>query len=219
MAENLLWPMKLKTPPHLMMDPAAMFGEMPMFGDYGPRKAPLVNKVQFSGNALWRLIDVNVNSFRIGILESVYTSEAAGAMAMPFQSVSARIDEYRCHGWFKQNADPLSNPDRTESEPTLDNPVTIHTRSATVDNGSKALFKMEGNDLEGEGSGKQFSSKGTYSFVCYEAPNQFFSSLKNVFGMMFRDFASGTIMIEIVVTVASPPYEASDGFFIGAKSI
>ena len=230
MIENLLWPKKLTTPPQLVINPATMFGGYKSpDGDNTP--IPLINiETDHSDTkSSIRFLEFTSCSFSIGCLMDARlnpTGGTYGSISLPFQEINFNISEYRCHGWYNQSSFyDGAEPDKTSSLPptgALSSPnflVGIRQSDSLAEGGGSSLFKMEGDDLENYGSGKQFSSNGTYIILSYTAYPDFFSLLPSVFGGMFRDFAStGTVLaIEPVIQIEPIASETSDGFKVGVK--
>lgn len=207
MAENLLWPVKLKKPPSLIMDPAAMFGSDPISSlDF-----PMINMVTNYGMEVIPGT-VNYGAFDLRILSQYsQTGEIRLRMSIPIQQAQVDIAEYRCHGWFEKGADITSNPDRTESSATLNAyPDATLERADTGEHGS--LLQMRGNSLENNGDKPVFMSSGTYSILRVDADGTVFKEFTNQFGTIFRDFINGTIAIELVIRIRTPIDAAEDGF-------
>ena len=230
MAENLLWPTKLKKPPKLLINPATMFGGYKSpDGDNTP--IPLINidTDHSDEKSSIRFLELTSSSFSIGCFMDARlkpTGGTYGIISLPFQNINFKISEYRCHGWYnKSSFNAGLEPDKTSSLPPtgkLLNPdflVWIQQSDSLVEGGGSSLFKMEGDDLEDYGSGKQFSSNGTYTILSYTAYPDFFSLLPSVFVEMFSDFAStNTVLaIEPVIKIEPIASETSDGFKVGIK--
>lgn len=230
MAENLLWPTKLKQPPKLLINPATMFGgHKSPDGDNTP--IPLIHIDTDHGDrkSSIRFLELTSSSFSIGCLMDARlkpTGGTYGYISLPFQKINFKISEYRCHGWYDQNRFYAGiEPDKTSSLPPtgklFDPEFLVYMRQSDslVEGGGRSLFKMEGDDLEDYGSGKQFSSNGTYTILSYTAYSDFFSLLPSVFGEMFSDFASTdtVLAIEPVIQIEPIASETSDGFRVGLK--
>lgn len=219
MAENLLWPTKLKQPPKLLIDPEVMFTEE-LFG----RKHPLVT-IEGSSTTRVRYIGLIQNGFMIGFVSDVYSGKPEyenKRLALPFQDISTEILEYRCHGWSRSDVDQLSTPDRTEVKATLRRPISIVARPSMYINDKKPLFKMEGEVLEDNGSGPQFSSNRAYFGILYNTTgDSFVENLQPDFPDMLRDFpdpSSSTLAIETVVKVIVNSTTDPNGFKVGVVS-
>lgn len=218
MAENLLWPTKLSVPPQLLIDPEVMFNENIFDGSN-----PLVN-ISGSDTTRVRYLGLVQNGFMIGFVTDVYNSNPKverKIMTLPFQDISTKILEYRCHGWYGYNADILSTPSQTEEKTNLKYPPSVIARPSTYIADNKPLFKMEGEDLEDGGSGPQFSSNRTYFGISYDmGGDAFIDNLRIDFPTMFDYFGPGasTLAIETVVEVDVISATNPDGFKIGVVS-
>lgn len=217
MAENLLWPTKLKQPPKLLIDPEVMFNE-DIFGQI----KPLVN-ISGSNTTRVRYLGLVQNGFMIGFVTNVLKSDPETErkiMTLPFQGISTKVLEYRCHGWPAYNVDILSTPNRTEVKTNLKYPTSVIARPSMYIADNKPLFKMEGEDLEDGGSGPQFSSNRAYFGISYSmVGDAFVDNLMIDFPTMFDDFgAAGTLAIETVVKVNVISATDPDGFKIGVVS-
>lgn len=196
MIENLLWPKKLNKPPELLVDVTAMFT-----GKNGNYAAiPVIGSSGTSDTVKYRLIDVSSdgsNTFRIGFIKKLSTS-AGGAIvrtAMPFQMITAGIDEYRCHGWDTSSANLLSTPSQTEVSKTVSGNSSISVPIYIPPSSEhKSLFKMLSDEFE-DGS---FSSLGRYAGIdCSISYNM--TDAQNDFPDMFNNYSNGMMAIEIVV--------------------
>lgn len=218
MAENLLWPTKLKKPPKLLIDPSVMFNE-DIFG----QNKPLVN-ISGSDTTRVRYLGLVQNGFMIGFVTDVYNSDPEvehKTMTLPFQGISTKVLEYRCHGWWAYNMDILSTPNRTEVKTNLKYPTAVMAKPSISIADNKPLFKMEGDDLEDGGSGPQFSSNRAYSGISYNmVGDAFIDNLKIDFPDMFNNFMIGasTLAIETVVEVDVISATDPNGFKIGVVS-
>lgn len=221
MVENLLYPKKLSTPPQLLIDPAELFN-----GDIFANNIPLVNS-NGSGSMQIRFIDMIQDGFRIGYIDNVfnigeYTNKR---LMLPFQEISATIDEFKCHGWNSKGKDVLSTPDRTEVKKSISHSMGINTQTMAANefnSGRKPLFKMKGDTLEGNGSGAQFSSKGTYSGILFQINgDNLMVYLPDEFPDMwsaFSDQKSKTLAFEVIVDVHVVSATDPSGFKIGVVS-
>lgn len=196
MAETLLWPKKLNKPPELLVDVTAMFT-----GKNGSNAAiPVIGSSGTSDTVKYRLIDVSSdgsNTFRIGFIKKLSRS-AGGAIvrtAMPFQMITAAIDEYRCHGWTTSSANLLSTPSQTEVSKTVSGNSSISVPIYIPPSSEhKSLFKM----LSPEFEGGSFSSLGRYAGIdCSISYNMM--DAQNDFPDMFNNYSNGMMAIEIVV--------------------
>ena len=222
MAENLLWPTKLSTPPQLLIDPEVIFnGEKDMDNRY--------ESLVFSkGQAKVRYIGLVPNGFMIGFVVDIANSSGTYGtkLKLPFQDISTEILQYKMHGWHKENADILSTPDKTEWKTKLDIPAHTSTYRTDKHNLAKPLFKMVGESLEDGGSQPQFSSNMAYTVINYSVPydspqGDFVSNLLWEFSGMFNDFSdpsSNTLAIETVVKVNVISATDPSGFKIGVVS-
>lgn len=196
MIENLLWPKKLKNPPEILVDVTAMFT-----GKYGSYPAiPVIGSTGTSDTVKYRLIDVSSdgsNTFRIGFIKKLSRS-AGGALvrtAMPFQMITAEIDEYRCHGWDTSSANLLSTPSQTEVSKTVSGNSSISVPIYIPPSSEhKSLFKIISDEFEG-GS---FSSIGRYAGIeCQISYNMM--DAQNDFPDMFDNYSNKMMAIEVVV--------------------
>lgn len=218
MAENLLWPTKLKKPPKLLIDPSVIFNE-DIFG----QPHPLVN-IFGSDTTRVRYLGLVQNGFMIGFVTDVYNSDPEmerKIITLPFQDISTKILEYRCHGWWAYGADILSTPNDTEVKTNLKYPTAVMAKPSISIADNKPLFKMEGNELEDGGSGPQFSSNRAYFGILYNmVGDAFIDNLKIDFPTMFDHFGIGasTLAIETVVKVNVISATDPSGFKIGVVS-
>ena len=221
MAENLLWPTKLSMPPQLLIDPAELFN-----GDIFSFNIPLVNSIG-SEYVKIRFIDMIHDGFRIGYISNVFNTDeyTNKRLMLPFQEISAKIDEFKCHGWNSRGKDILSTPDRTEVKKSMSNSIGIYAQTMAANqwgSGHKPLFKMKGDTLEEGGSGTQFSSKGTYSGIQFSINGDDLKKyLPSEFPDMwsaFSDKTSKTLAFEVIVDVHVVSAIGSDGFKIGVVS-
>ena len=199
-----------------------MFNET-IFG----RNHPLVN-IEGSSTTRVRYIGLIQNGFMIGFVTDVYRGNPEyeyKRLALPFQYISTEILEHRCHGWSRSGVDQLSTPDRTEVKAKLKFPTHVLALPSMFinDNDKKPLFKMEGEVLEDNGSGPQFSSNRAYFGILYNSvgDSSFVENLKYDFPNMLRDFpdpSSSTLAIETVVKVIVNPTTDPNGFKIGVVS-
>ena len=215
MIENLVYPKKLTMPPKLLIDVAALFN-----GKNGSITIPVVGYTSSSGTEIkFRLIDVSSdgsNTFRIGFINKLKSGNGDSIMriAMPFQSISAEVDEIRCHGWDTTNADLLSTPSKTEVRKSSNQIYPRVYTNRFYSNGHSSLFKMKSDKFEGDGSGNQFSSKGLYAGLEYTISNNI-SAAGNEFTEMFNSYADKTMALEVIVMVKVYSGTYSDGFLTG----
>ena len=211
MIENLLWPKKLTRPPELLIDVTAMFTGKN--GNYA--SIPVVGSTGTSDTVKYRLIDVSSdgsNTFRIGFIKKL-SSSAGGAIvrtAMPFQMITAEIDEYRCHGWDTSSANLLSTPSQTKVSKTVSGNSSIRVPIYIPPSSEhKSLFKMISDEFEG-GS---FSSLGRYAGIdCTISYNMM--DAQNDFPDMFDNYSNKMMAIEIVVKAKVFP-SLSEQFAVG----
>lgn len=225
MAENLLWPTKLKQPPQLLIDPEVLFNNQDF--EYVPGMyIPLISP---KGRAEVRYIGLVPNGFMIGFVVDVYKAHVntyRTVLPLPFQDLTVEILQYKLHGWDRENADILSTPDQTEWKTKLNvSASAVQMYGAPPASASKKpLFKMVGNSLEDNGSKPQFSSSikyGSYSAILYQVPYEtFYENLRSEFPTMFNDYdpSSSTLAIETVVKVDIISYPETDGFKVGVVS-
>ena len=213
MIESLLYPKKLTEPPQLLVDVGALFT-----GKNGNFTIPVIGSQGVTDKQTYRLIDVSSdgsNTFRIGFIKKL--SRGAGSApihtAMPFQVMTARTDEYRCHGWNTTNADLLSTPDKTKVAKSISGTdyvsVSIYNPPSSE---HKSLFKMTSDEFAGEG---QFSSIGQFGGVYSGVDCTINYGLKNAYDD-FSDFHDyDVIAIEVIVKVTVYSGSDSDGFKVG----
>lgn len=148
-------------------------------------------------------------------------------LTLPFQNISTAIYEYRCHGWNSPDKGiTISTPDRTETKKSIDHAkdmlLNVWTERANSWSSTRYLFKMDGDALEGNGSGQQFSSKGTYSGIKHQiSGDELRKNLSSEFPDMwnaFSDETSKTIAFEVVVDVTVVSTIDSGGFQVGVLS-
>lgn len=223
MIENLLWPKKVTQPPQLLVDLFALFNgkirifNIPLIGEYGDN---MMSRTRWTN---YRLIDVSSdgsNTFRIGFVSEIIGGPPTYMViiTLPFQNISVSIDEYRCHGWDEAYADTLSDPTETEVKKTLTNTPLVTADRGTSPNGHSSLFKMTGYELEGGGSGQQFSSNGSFVGIQYQFGSKYGNNLHNEFPQMWSKYAdksSKTLAVETVVKVKVYPGNTDYGFKIG----
>lgn len=223
MIENLLWPKKLTEPPQLLVDLFALFNgkisifNIPLIGEHGD------NMTSGDRWTNYRLIDVSSdgsNTFRVGFVSEIIVGPPTYMViiTLPFQNISVSIDEYRCHGWDRPHAYTLSNPTETEVKKTLTNTPLVASEQGTSPNGHSSLFKMTGYELEGGGSGQQFSSNGSFVDIRYEFNSRYVNNLHNEFPQMwskYQDELSQTLAVETVVKVKVYPGNTDYGFNVG----
>lgn len=219
MIENLLWPKKLSMPPQLLINPSELFKGFLFQGTY-----PLVNSVGDAATQI-RFIETNTDRFRIGFVSDVHNAKGLSkkVLTLPFQEISTEIYEYKCHGWNKKGKDTLSTPDKTEVKKSINSAkdllLEVWPMQANNSSSNRYLFKMEGDALEGNGSGSQFLSKGTYSGIKYQiSGDELRSRLSSEFPNMwnaFSDATSKTLAFEVVVDVHVVSTVGSDGFKVG----
>ncbi|UWG67158.1 MAG: hypothetical protein [Bacteriophage sp.] len=213
MIESLLYPKKIKTPPQLLVDVAAMLN-----GQTGNQFMPLIGIEGISDDMKYRLIDISSdgsNTFRIGCIKKISASSNSAnvRMTLPFQEVGVTTDETRCHGWDTTDADLLSTPSKTVIQKGKIPGVRAAGRGY-YSSKYGSLFKMESNEFEGDGSGPQFSSDGLYTGVDFTIyPDTF--DIGSVFPDMVSNYASKTLAIEIVAKIKVYSGNTSDGFRTG----
>ena len=231
MVENLLWPTKLKQPPKLLIDPAALFGDSPTPpGLWGKTPLHLLNQYNYgeSGSKLGDLRFINAESdyFRVGLPFNMRFRHDVDPFMMtctlPIQDASAQLDECICSGWHNDSFN--GDPDKVISKTTLteltDPPIVrIKPIIDSYDRGS--LFKMQGDNLEDNGSGKQFSSNGTYSYLHVSC--NVGSILMNDFVNMLEEFfpdsnTSASMSLEFIIRITASPAVTPNGFKIGFVS-
>ena len=224
MAENLLWPTtaKVTRPPQLLVDLFTLFN-----GRFGVLNIPLIGECSVpSSSKQWtqfRLIDVSSdgsNTFRVGFVSEIIGGPPnySKIITMPFQNIYVVIDEFRCHGWNKDYADTLSNPNETQVKKMMLNRPNVAVYQGISPDGHSSLFKMTGDELEGGGSGRQFSSNGSYMGIQYAFSSDYVRNLKNEFPDMwtkYQDKSSATLAVETVVKVTVNSGNTDNGFKIG----
>lgn len=209
MIESLLYPKKLTEPPQLLVDVDALFT-----GKNGDFVIPVIGSVGTSDEQTYRLIDVSSDgsdTFRIGFIKKLSrsTDDVMMRTAMPFQVITAEINEYRCHGWKTANANLLSTPDKTEVAKSISGLIRVSVPIYNpISSEHKSLFKMTSDEFAGDG---QFSSIGQYSGInC-----QINYSLANAYDD-FSDFNDyDMIAIEVIVKVKVYSGYNSSGFEVG----
>lgn len=221
MIENLLWPKKLSMPPQLLIDPAELFN-----GEVFAKNIPLVNS-NGSEPIRIRFIDMIQDGFRIGYVSNVFhiNEYSIKRLMLPFQEISVTIDEFKCHGWSSSGIDILSTPNRTEVKKSMSHRMGINAETMKANTWNyvhKPLFQMKGDTLEGDGSGAQFSSEGTYSGIQFTINgDDVITFLPSEFPDMwhvFSDKTSKTIALEVIVDVHVVSAIGPDGFKIGVVS-
>lgn len=217
MAENLLWPTKLTTPPQLLIDPEVMFnGTQGQGYDYEPLVSVL-------GQAKVKYIGLVPNGFMIGFIADIAFADETlkTSLKLPFQDISTEILQYKMHKWNENNADILRTPDKTEWKTSLNVPAYISVHRTDKYGLRKPLFKMVGESLEDGGSKPQFSSNMAYTEIAYSVQLESFGeNLPLEFPTMFSDYdpSSQTLAIETVVKVNVISATDPDGFKIGVVS-
>ena len=224
MIENLLWPTtgKVTRPPQLLVDLFTLFN-----GKLGTINIPLVGEYTIpereAKRTRYRLIDVSSdgsNTFRIGFVSEIIGGPLTydKVIAVPFQNIDVSIDEFRCHGWNEAYANILNNPTETEVKKMMLNRPYVSVYRGNPPNGHSFLFKMTGDELEGGGSGQQFSSNGSYMGIEYNFTSAYVNNLKNEFPKMwekYSDKSSATLAVETVVKVKVYSGNTDYGFKIG----
>ena len=224
MKENLLWPTttKVTRPPQLLVDLFTLFNgklgifNIPLVGEYAPQSS----RIKWTK---FRLIDVSSdgsNTFRIGFVSEIIGGPVPykHIITTPFQEIDVSIDEFRCHGWNEAYADTLSNPTETEVKKMMLNRPLVSVYQGNPPDGHSSLFKMTGYELEGGGSGQQFSSNGSYTGIDYQFSSAYVDNLKNEFPKMwkkYQDKSSATLAVETVVKVKVYSDNTDNGFKIG----
>lgn len=218
MIESLLYPKKIKTPPQLLVDVAAMLN-----GQTGNQFMPLIGIEGISDDIKYRLIDISSdgsNTFKIGCIKKISASSNSAnvrmnvRMTLPFQVVAVLVGETRCHGWDTTDADLLSTPSKTVIQEGMIPGVRAMGRSY-YSSKYGSLFKMESNEFEGDGSGPQFSSDGLYTGVDFAIYPEILNYIPSIFPDMVSSYASKTLAIEIVAKIKVYSGNTSDGFRIG----
>lgn len=225
MIENLLWPTtttKLTRPPQLLVDIHTLFN-----GKLGTINIPLVGEYTISSArgewTKYRLIDVSSdgsNTFRIGFVSEIIGGPPTyeKVLAVPFQNIDVSIDEFRCHGWNESYANILSNPTETEVKKMMLNRPYVSAYRGNPPAGHSSLFKMTGDELEGGGSGQQFSSNGSYMGIEYNFTSSYVENLQNEFPNMWEKYSnksSATLAVETVVKVKVYSGNTDYGFKVG----
>ena len=216
MIESLLYPTKkLTEPPQLLVDVGALFT-----GKNGNFTIPVIGSQGVTDKQTYRLIDVSSdgsNTFRIGFIKQLSrrTGGVAIHTAMPFQVMTAKTDEYRCHGWVTDydNVDLLSTPDKTEVAKSISGKdyvsVSIYNPPSSE---HKSLFKMTSDEFAGEG---QFSSIGQLGGVYSGIDCTINYSDKDAYND-FPDFNDyDVVAIEVIVKVTVYSGSDSSGFKVG----
>lgn len=229
MAENLLWPTKLKQPPKLLIDPAALFGDSPTPpGLDGKTPLHLLNQYNYGESGIFleslRFINAESNYFRVGLpfyMRGTNPSIDPFMMTctLPIQNASAQLDECIFSGWHNDSFD--GEPDKVISKTTLSDPPIVRIDPIIDSHNRGSLFKMQGDNLEDNGSGKQFSSNGTYSYlhVNCDVGSIIISDFIDIFTEFFpgnRPPASMTL--EFIIKITASPAVTPNGFEIGFVS-
>lgn len=210
MIESLLYPKKLTEPPQLLVDVEALFT-----GKNGNFTIPVIGSVGTSNDQTYRLIDVSSDgsdTFRIGFIKKLSSSTGHALIytAMPFQVITAAIDEYRCHMWKTDSANLLSTPDKTEVAKRISGGytrVSIPIYNPTSSEHS-SLFKMTSDEFAGEG---QFSSIGQYTGIKCEIGYNLMDAYDD-----FPDSGDyAMVAIEIIIKVKVYSNYNSRGFSVG----
>ena len=223
MKENLLWPTtaKVTRPPQLLVDLFALFNgkisvfDIPLIGEYTIPTGSNYTK--------YRLIDVGLygsNTFRIGFVSEIIGGPPSykKVIAVPFQNIDASIDEFRCHGWNEAYANTLSDPAETQVKKMMLNRPMIDIYQGDPPAEHSSLFKMTGDELEGGGSGQQFSSNGSYTGIGYQYTKAYVDNLHNEFPDMWEKYSnksSKTLAVETIVKVKVYSGNTDYGFKIG----
>ena len=223
MAETLLYPKKLTQAPELYINPAALFGGVALSnGD--TNAVSLIDNQMIQGEALVRYLDLSYANFpeidlKLGILMPIDQQRTMGLLSLPFQNVGTpSVEKYICHGWSYKNAVVTSNPTESVDKQVLENPAVVEVLHVEAAGGedqgnSGRLFHMFGTDLEDGGLGDQFISIGTWSVLEHQTSPGFFPLLGTEFQKMFDAYnATGTLAIEIVVSIPVIGGEGSNGF-------
>lgn len=228
MIENLLWPTKLKQPPKLLIDPAALFGDSPTPpGLWGKTPLHLLNQYNYgeSGAQLGDLRFINAESdyFRVGLPFNMrYQANSDPFMmtcTLPIQDASAQLDECICSGWHNDSFN--GDPDKVISKTTLTDPPIVSIDPIIDSYNRGSLFKMQGDNLEDNGSGKQFSSNGTYSYlnVNCDMGSILISDFIDIITEFFSDpNASASMRLEFIIRITASPAVTPNGFKIGFVS-
>ena len=224
MKENLLWPTtaKVTRPPQLLVDLFTLFNgklgsvfNVPLIGEYTIPSGSQYTK--------YRLIDVSSdgsNTFRIGFVSEIIGGPPTykKVLAVPFQNIDVSIDEFRCHGWNEAYVNTLSDPAETQVKKMMLNRPMVSTYQGNPPDGHSSLFKMTGDELEGGGSGQQFSSNGSYTGIDYQFNKDYVENLRNEFPNMwnkYSDKSSKTLAVETIVKVKVYSGNTDYGFKIG----
>ena len=223
MAENLLWPMKLKKPPYLLVNPRAMFDTL---NQEKPYRVPLINAhVYDGGQPTIRLFESNVDNFTIGLIFDLNKKGETGFrgfIPFMFQEIGHELVGCRCLGWRTATNDLTSNQDRAyETDPSQLNPSPVlfsHQCYDFVDGGTIPLFAMRGDVLEDDGELIQFDSAGAYSAISYVLTREFITyAINGPFHLIWQDFRDGgQLAIELIIQVQVNAYVSSNsGFEVG----
>lgn len=226
MAENLLWPMKLKKPPYLLVNPSAMFNTLDEEKAY---RVPLINALVYDGGQpTIRLFRSEINNFTIGLIFDLNKKGKAGFtgfIPFMFQMIGHELVGCRCLGWGTATNDLTSNPDKgMETDPSQLNPSPVlwsHQCSNFVDGDTIPLFAMRGTGLEDEGELIQFNSAGAYSAISYVLTREFITyAINGPFHTMWQDFqGGGQLAIELIIEVqVNARVSSNNGFEVGVLS-
>lgn len=228
MAENLLWPAKLKQPPRLLIDPAALFGDSPTPpGVDGKTPLHLLNQYNYgeSGTHLesLRFINAESNYFRVALPFYMRNRPDIDPFSMtctlPIQNASAQFDGCMCYGWHNESFN--GEPDKVISKTTLHEPPTVGVDPIIDSYHRGSLFKMQGDNLEDNGSGKQFSSNGTYSYL-HVSCNMGSVIVDDFIDIVTEFFpnppTSASMILEFIIKITASPAVTQNGFEIGFVS-
>lgn len=232
MIENLLWPMKLKNPPYLMVNPVAMFDTL---NDGKRHKVPLINATPYDGYPpTIRLRGASADSLTIGLIFDLYKDGTngfgfRGHIPLMFQQMGHEIVGCLCLGWHTATNDLTSNPDKAiEADLSKIDPLPpmFDFQNYDFENGeTRPLFVMRGEDLENEGNLPQFNSMGAYSAISYVISSSFIVSnvrdglFKSMWDEFYSDgFIDGKLAIEIIIRIDTFVAITPNGFKVGIYS-
>lgn len=222
MAENLLYPMKLKEPPYLLVNPSAMFNTL---DQEKPYRVPLINACVYDGcQPTIRLLQSGFDNFTIGLIFNLNKkgeSGFKGFIPFMFQMIGHELVGCRCLGWRTATNDLTSNPDKEmETDPSQLNPKPVmHDFQCYdfVDGGTIPLFAMRGTGLKDEGELPQFDSAGAYSAISYVLSKEFITyAINGPFHLMWQDFRNEQLAIELIIQVqVNANVSSNNGFEVG----
>ena len=237
MAENLLWPTKLETPPQLDMNPAAMFGKATFevsTDQIEEKNVSLLRADTKDKGTVVQFKDIENHPDGDTLYLSVLTpldltlptqnqDPPSGYILLPFQSETisnTTLANFVVHGWPYPNADMTVPPAESRQIPGVDTGIIIQGVPATMnsaDQGSGRLFHMYGDDFVDMGQGQQFASVGTWFALRYRMTPDLFGSLSDLAHNIFSLYWTGTVATEIVFHIPMEREMSDNGFSVGVS--